>query len=132
MRNGSIYVAPERSLKRKRAVPSPAECYNKTMATVKPLNLRDLKATLRSELPSLRKTYSVKRLSLFGSTVRGEGTARSDIDLLVEFRSPIGLIKFMELENRLSVLLGKRVDLVMKSALKPRIGRQILKEAIPV
>ena len=102
------------------------------MATVKQRNLSALKATLKREMPRLRKVYSVKRLSLFGSTVRGEGTAKSDIDLLVEFRSPIGLIKFMELENQLSALLDKRVDLVMKSALKPRIGRQILKEAVPV
>jgi uncharacterized protein len=68
---------------------------------------------LKKELPFLRKTYSVKRLSLFGSTVRGESKVKSDVDVLVEFRSPIGLIKFMELENHLSAPLGKRVDLVM-------------------
>lgn len=102
------------------------------MATKKQHGLTFLKATLKRELPFLRKTYSVKRLSLFGSTVRGENKIKSDIDVLVEFQCPIGLIKFMELENHLSTLLGKRVDLVMKRALKPRIGRQILKEAVPI
>ena len=91
-----------------------------------------IQAKLKGELPHLRQAYAVKRLRLFGSTVRGESTAKSDIDILVEFRAPVGLIKFMELELHLTALLGRKVDLVMKTALKPRIGRQILKEAIPV
>lgn len=108
------------------------ECYNACMSTTKQPTLTGIKTTLKTELPRLRKDYSVMRLSLFGSTVRGENSSRSDIDVLVEFRSPIGLLKFMELESHLSALLGKKVDLVMKTALKPRIGRQILKEAVPV
>lgn len=94
--------------------------------------LAGIRATLKKELPLLRKEYGIKKLSVFGSTVRGEAGPRSDIDLLVEFRSPIGLIKYMELEAHLSGLLSHKVDLVMRTAIKPRIGRQILKEAIPV
>jgi len=102
------------------------------MSATRQRTLAGIKATLNKELPVLRKTYAVKKLSVFGSTVRGEAGPRSDIDVLVEFRSPIGMIKFMQLEFHLSSLLGKKVDLVMKSALKPRIGRQILKEAVQV
>ena len=56
----------------------------------------------------------------------------SDIDILVEFypEAEIDLIKFVELEEFLSNLLGIKVDLVMKSALKPRIGKRILKEVV--
>jgi len=48
----------------------------------------------------------------------------------VEFEEPMGLFEFMDLEENLSNLLGTKVDLVSKKALKPRIGEYILKEAI--
>ena len=47
----------------------------------------------------------------------------SDIDILVEFRNPVGFFKFLELEERLSEWLGADVDLVTKGALKPHMGR---------
>lgn len=85
---------------------------------------------LRRELGTLRKKYNVKVIGLFGSFVRGEQKKGSDIDLLVEFREPIGLFKFLELEEHLSEVLGRKVDLVSRKALKPRIGKRILAEAI--
>jgi hypothetical protein len=83
---------------------------------------------LAAQLATLRKTYGVKRIGLFGSVVRGEQHPGSDIDLLVEFVEPVGLFKFIELENRLSELLNARVDLVTPNALKPAIGERILSE----
>ena len=64
--------------------------------------------------------------------MRGEQKKGSDIDILVEFYpdAEMDLITFVELEEHLSDLLGIKVDLVMKSALKPRIGKQILKEVV--
>ena len=52
----------------------------------------------------------------------------SDINLLLEFIRPIGLFKFVEMENRLTEILGAKVDLVTRNALKPHIGRRILDE----
>jgi predicted nucleotidyltransferase len=69
---------------------------------------------------------------VFGSYVRGEADKNSDIDVLVEFSEPIGLFKFIDLEDYLSKLLGAKVDLVTKKALKPRIGSHILEEAVYV
>jgi len=46
----------------------------------------------------------------------------------VEFRETPGLLKFIELENYLTDILGVKVDLVMRDALKPRIGQRILEE----
>jgi len=80
----------------------------------------------------LRERYGVKEIGIFGSFVRGEEREDSDIDILVEFEKPIGFFKFLELEEYLSELLGAKVDLVMKSALKPWIGRRILREVIYV
>ena len=62
----------------------------------------------------------------------GEQTPESDVDILVEFEPNAGmdLLTFIELENYLSDLLSIKVDLVMKSVLKPRIGKHILGEVV--
>jgi len=67
----------------------------------------------------LQEHYKVKELGIFGSYVRKEQTATSDIDLLVEFCEIPSLLKFVNLENYLSDNLGVKVDLVHKSGLKP-------------
>jgi uncharacterized protein len=85
---------------------------------------------LRQHLPELRERYSVSYLGVFGSYVRGEQTKDSDLDVLVQFDKKPGLLKYIELENYLSDLLGVKVDLVMKSALKPNIGKRILNEVV--
>jgi len=87
---------------------------------------------LKKHEKELKKTYGIKRIGIFGSYLRGEAKEESDFDILVEFEEDanIGLLKFVEIENHLSDLLGVKVDLVEKSALKPRIGKHILKEVI--
>jgi len=71
----------------------------------------------------------VKSLKLFGSVVRGEARPESDIDILVEFSRPVGLLAFVGLKNRLAELLGRPVDLVTPEALKPTLRDGILSEA---
>ena len=83
---------------------------------------------LRQHFQEIKKKYSVSYLGIFGSYVRGEQTSESDLDLLVEFEEKPGLFEYIELEDYLSDLLGVKVDLVMKSALKPNIGKRILNE----
>jgi predicted nucleotidyltransferase len=87
---------------------------------------------LREHMPELRERYHVKSLALFGSYVRGEARRKSDLDVLVEYHSPPDLFDFVELKDHLADLLGIKVDLVMKSALRPTIGERILAEAIAV
>jgi len=88
--------------------------------------------TLQAHLPELRERYGVRGLSLFGSYLRGDQRKGSDLDVLVEFDRVPSLFEFIRLERYLSGLLKIKVDLVMKSALKPAIGRRILEEAQPV
>jgi len=83
---------------------------------------------LSQYLPRIQNEYQVERLGVFGSTVRGEQSSQSDIDILVEFSGAIGMVKFIQLENSLQSLLGTKVDLVSKKALKRYIGQQILSE----
>jgi hypothetical protein len=87
---------------------------------------------LRAELPNLEQSYGVRALGVFGSIVRDEQRSRSDVDILVEFQRTPTFFEFIELEDRLAELLGAKVDLVMRSALKPRIGERILAEVVDV
>ncbi|HUV79903.1 MAG TPA: nucleotidyltransferase family protein [Candidatus Bathyarchaeia archaeon] len=90
--------------------------------------LKEIEKILNENKEVLTKQFKVKEIGIFGSIVRGEDKETSDVDILVEFKEPIGLFKFLELEEYLSDLIGKKVDLVSKKALKPRIGKHILRE----
>jgi hypothetical protein len=91
-----------------------------------------IKEELQKQLPVLSKRYQVISLGIFGSYLHHEQTPDSDLDLLVTFTITPSLLKFIELENYLTDLLGIKVDLVMKSALKPRIGERILREVVEI
>jgi predicted nucleotidyltransferase len=95
-------------------------------------SLETLLEALRQQAPLLSERYGVERLEVFGSYVRNEQRKNSDLDILVTFRETPGLLTFIAIENYLSDLLGVKVDLVMKDSLKPAIGKNILREAIPV
>jgi len=97
------------------------------------VSVYDFQSKLRTSLPDLQKKYGVRGLWVFGSRLRGNARPDSDLDVLVEFDDrPLSLLKFIEIENRLTDLLGIKVDLVEKKALKPLIGRRILQEAVAV
>ena len=84
-----------------------------------------------TNLADLCRRYRVRELSLFGSAVRGEMRADSDIDLLVEFFPDAGidLVDYAGLMLVLSRLLGRKVDLVSKNGLKPLIRASVLQES---
>jgi hypothetical protein len=86
--------------------------------------------TLRHQLPVLQTKYQVCYLGVFGSYVKGTPGKTSDLDVLVEFAQAPSLFEFLQLESDLSSLLGIKVDLVMKSTLKPLIGQHILSEVV--
>jgi len=100
------------------------------MVQTKVLNLKRIANILKEHKEELKEKYGVKEIGIFSSYVRGKYKEESDLDVLVEFEeeAEIGLLKFVNMENYLSELIGMKVDLVEKSALKPRIGKHILKE----
>jgi hypothetical protein len=80
------------------------------------------------------QSNGIRRLSLFGSVLRGDFTPESDVDVLVEFepgRVP-GLIGLQRIENELSAMLGRRVDLNTPGFLSGYFRDQILAEARPI
>lgn len=98
----------------------------------KSIELQNILKILRAYIPKLKEQYKIQQLGVFGSYVRGEENENSDVDILVEFRSDIefGLITFCQLENQLSEILGKKVNLVTKDGLKPNLGDNILQDVI--
>ncbi len=94
--------------------------------------IKEIKRVLKEHKEELKRKYEIKEMGIFGSYVREENKKTSDLDILVEFEAnaKMDLIKFVELENHISDLLGVKVDLVMKSVLKPRIGKNVLKEVV--
>ena len=96
------------------------------------MNKENIRTKVRNQLPYLKQKYNVKRLGIFGSVVRDEQKQGSDIDILVEFTSPIGFFDFIRLENFLAKTLNQKVDLVTKKALKPVIKNDILRETLYV
>lgn len=93
-------------------------------------NIGEVKKILARHKLELGRKFRVKRLGIFGSYARNEQKPGSDVDILVEFRETPGLFEFMDLEERLAGLLGAKVDLVTKKALKPHIGGHILREVV--
>ena len=91
-----------------------------------------IRSILAEHREELKKKYKVKNIGIFGSYVKGKEAKESDVDILVEFTENIGLLEFIGLEYYLSDLIGVKVDLVMKTALRPRIGKRILKEVVYV
>ncbi len=92
----------------------------------------EIQASLAGLKERLKQEYGVTEIGLFGSCVRGEQHPKSDVDILVAFERPLGLIEFVGLKHYLSDALDVPVDLVMKKALRPAIGERILREVIYV
>lgn len=82
-------------------------------------------------LPILQR-YGVKRVGLFGSFVREEMSEDSDIDILVEIEEDISLLDFVGLKLEIEEALGRKVDLVEYSTIKPLLRERILSEQVPI
>lgn len=76
------------------------------------------------------RSHGVKSLGLFGSVARNEARSDSDIDLLVEFDRPVDLFALAALQERLEEILGARVDLVLRRALREEFREYVLRDVI--
>jgi uncharacterized protein len=97
----------------------------------KTMKIADGIALPMKEIESICRRYQVRELAVFGSVARGEMKADSDIDLLVEFQpeARMGLFEFSAMERELGELLDRKVDLVSKRGLKPRVRPYVLQDA---
>ena len=80
-------------------------------------------------LAELCRRHRIRKLSLFGSILKGTARPDSDVDLLVEFEEAT-YDHYMDLKFHLEEVLGVEVDLVVSDALKPRLRPRVLQEAV--
>lgn len=94
------------------------------------INKTQVIGKISSQKAFLEDKYFVKEIGVFGSVARGEQNSQSDIDILVDFKKPIGIFDFIRLEDYLSKLLNSKVDLVTKTGLKSLIKDEILSQTV--
>lgn len=94
----------------------------------------EIKDTLDKNKEFLKNKFNAVNFMLFGSYAKGEQTSESDIDLLVEFDTSknVDMFDFIDLQDYLTELFGKNIDLGTPKGLKNFIKNAILKEAIPL
>ncbi len=95
-------------------------------------SIEEIKSVIKQNKEDLKQQFGVSEIGIFGSYVTGSQKEDSDLDILIQFEKPIGFVRFMRLERRLTELAGVRVEMVTKKALKPYIGQRILREVIYV
>jgi predicted nucleotidyltransferase len=94
---------------------------------------RNIQAILQERKNYLVEKFGVMEIAIFGSYARGEQREDSDVDLIVDFKEGWKTFdNYMDLKFYLEELFGKKVDLVIKSAINPRIKPFIIEEAIYV
>jgi predicted nucleotidyltransferase len=82
-------------------------------------------------LPALRSA-GVRSLALFGSIARNEAGPESDVDVLVDFEGSATFDAYMDVKECLEQALGRRVDLVTRAALKPRLKAHVERDLMHV
>lgn len=95
--------------------------------------MKDQITEIKNKILPVLKKHDIKKAGIFGSVVRGEARDDSDVDILVEIeRNDISLLDFVGIKLELEEALGRKVDLVEYSAIKPIIKNQILSEEVAV
>jgi predicted nucleotidyltransferase len=88
---------------------------------------------IKNKILPILKRYDIKKAGIFGSFIRGEAREDSDIDILVEIeRDDISLLDFVGIKLEIEEAVGRKVDLVEYSAIKPIIKKQILSEEVAI
>jgi len=87
---------------------------------------------IRQKVAAPMSRRGVLRASLFGSFARGEATAGSDVDFLVEFERGRTLVDLAGLRLDLCEVLDRDVDVATIGSLHPRLRDEVLRELVPI
>ena len=85
----------------------------------------------RHRIAAFCRRHRIRKLSLFGSVLRGDFRSDSDIDVLVEFEpdAVVGLLRLASMEIELSEMLGRKADLRTPAELSPYFRQSVLDSA---
>ena len=89
--------------------------------------LEEIKKIIQQHRHELEEKYKVKKIAIFGSYARSEQNKESDLDIVVEFKEPVGFL-FINLADFLEEILGVKVDLTTPDAIKPNRRKYIMEE----
>lgn len=93
------------------------------------MNISEIKQDIGDKIGYLKENFYVREINVFGSFVKGLQDAGSDLDILVSFEKGYkDFFNYMRLKFCLEEFLGRKVNLVMKEAVKPRLREKILSE----
>jgi hypothetical protein len=93
------------------------------------MNIVEIKQKLKNNDNYLKETFYIKEIGIFGSFIHGKQKADSDIDILVEFnKGHKDFFNYIRLKYYLEKIIGHKVDLVIKGAVKSRLKEKILNE----
>ena len=95
-------------------------------------DLNEIKEIIKQHRNIVADKYGIAVVSIFGSYVRGEQEQRSDIDLLADILRPISLLEMVGAEIYLSEVLGVKVDLIPKRAVREELREAIFKETVAI
>jgi hypothetical protein len=96
------------------------------------MTTEEILEVLRTVKPELATRFKARELGLFGSVARAEEAPGSDVDLLVDFAEGADLLDLIGLGLYLEELLGRKVDVVPRHALRPELRDAVLRELVPV
>jgi len=96
------------------------------------MNRDEVLQRLKTHHAEMAARFAVEHISLFGSAARDELRTDSDVDVLVSFRGAPTFVAYMGLKRYLQALLGRPVDLVTESGLKPRARARVERDLIRV
>ncbi len=96
------------------------------------MNTQDIVTRLKELKPIITARYKAREIGLFGSFVRGEQEANSDIDLLVEFEDNADLFDLIGLALYLEEIFQRQVDVVSRQALRAELRESVLQQVVTV
>ncbi|MBU4232121.1 MAG: nucleotidyltransferase family protein [Desulfobacterales bacterium] len=94
------------------------------------MNISELLQQKRQQVLEIAEGHGARNVRLFGSVARGETTATSDLDLLIDMEPGRSLLDIVAIKQDLEELLGCKVDVVTEAAISPYLRDKVLHEAV--
>ena len=94
------------------------------------MDSEDILTTRRQQILRIAEAHGARNVRVFGSRARGDATASSDVDLLIDLKPGRSLLDIVAIKQDLEELLGSDVDVVTEASLSPYIRSEVLQSAV--